>query len=267
MKDIEDLPQAIIESIDKVEGSHTYQSGLKGAIDETGKILTTVGKAVNTVLLPIEGLIWGADEISGWLKNNIAEKLKDVPPEKIIPPDPQIAGPAIEAMRFTAQESELRGMFASLLANSINVDTAKNAHPAFVDIIKSMNHTDALVLKQLSKTNPCAIIDIGVEHINEGNKSVTYPARNVSLLGVWAGIADPWLAIPSIENLERLGLASIIKDRNLNNQGLYEDILANPSVAAFVDNEITDESLSAKHTKGGVVLTAFGNMFVRSCIG
>jgi Na+-transporting NADH:ubiquinone oxidoreductase subunit NqrF len=41
-------PKDIME---KIEKSHTYQSGLRGAVDEAGKALTTVGQAVNAVFV------------------------------------------------------------------------------------------------------------------------------------------------------------------------------------------------------------------------
>lgn len=42
------------------------------------------------------------------LIDKLAEKLKYVPEERIAPPNPTIAGPAIEALRFAANEPDLR---------------------------------------------------------------------------------------------------------------------------------------------------------------
>ena len=135
----------IIENIDKVEQSHIYKSGLSDGVEEFGKALTTVGKAVNTLLLPVTGLIWGANEIATWLNKDVSKKLKDVSPEKIVAPNPHVVGPAIEALKFTAQEQELRDMFSELIASSLNSDKRDEAHPSFVEIIKSMDKTDALI--------------------------------------------------------------------------------------------------------------------------
>ena len=254
----------ITKSIDKIEESHAYKSGLKGAIDETGKALQTVGQAVNTVLLPIQGMIWGADQIKDWLNSNITKKLKDVKPEFIAPPNPHIAGPAIEALKFTAQEEELREMFATLLANSINTQKNNNLHPAFVDLIKSMNSIDARIMRTLSENSPIGLIDIGVS--KKGETSISYRKRNVSLLGVKAKLEDPWVAIPSIENLERMGLCVIIKSNSLNDDKYYDEIQENKDVKDFIEKHTKEDGSTLQLTKGAIEISEFGRMFVSSCI-
>jgi len=257
-------PKDVIEHIERVEESHTYQSGLKGAVDEAGKALTTVGQAVNAVLLPVQGLIWGAEKIAGWMNHRVAEKLKDVPPDNIIQPNPHIAGPAIEALKFTAQESELREMFAELLANSINSEKSNDVHPSFVDLIKSMNGLDALLLKELSNSSPVPLIDIGIKKPDSPGHN--YLSRNVTLLGVQAGLKDPWRSIPGIENLERMGLCVIIKHTYLSDQNLYKNIQENPDVKKLIDENTKIEGVSLHIDKGAVEITHFGKLFVSSCM-
>jgi hypothetical protein len=257
-------PKDIMENIEKIEKSHTYQSGLRGAVDEAGKALTTVGQAVNAVLLPVQGLIWGADKVSVWMNERVAEKLKDVPPENIIPPNPHVAGPAIEALKFTAQESELREMFAELLANSINNAKSSDVHPSFVELIKSMNGIDASLIKELANTSPVSLIDIGVKQQN--SPGITYISRNVTLLGISAGIKDPWRSIAGIENLERMGLCVIIKHTHLSDESSYNKIKDHPDVKKLIDDNTKDESVSLHLGKGAVEITRFGKVFVSSCM-
>lgn len=254
----------IVKNIDKIEESHTYKSGLKGAINETGKALQTVGQAVNTVLLPVQGMIWGADKIKDWLNETIAKKLENVEPENIVAPNPHIAGPAIEALKFTAQEEELREMFATLLANSINSNKNSDVHPAFVDLIKSMDNIDARILRVLAKRTNAPLIDIGISRSNES--TVRYSARNVTLLGVQANLDDPWKAMSSIENLERMGLCAIIKSHSLHDDGMYEEIQKNKDVKVHIEKYTQDEGSTLNLTKGAVEITQFGRLFVSSCI-
>jgi hypothetical protein len=257
-------PKDIVENLDKIEKSHTYQAGLSGAVNEAGKALTTVGQAVNAALLPVRGLIWGADQIAEWMNNRISEKLENIPPEKIVPPNPHVAGPAIEALRFTAQEEELREMFAELLANSINADKSVDTHPAFVDLIKSMNGIDARVLKELSRRSPTPIIDIAVK--KKDSNGHQFLARNVSLLGVYAGLDDPWRSISVIENLERMGLAVVIKHSHLADAKVYSEIQDNPDVKKLIDENTKEEGSSIHIDRGAVEITRFGNMFVNTCV-
>lgn len=259
-------PKDVIKNIDKIENSHTYQSGVKGAVDEAGKALQTVGQAVNAALLPIQGMIWGADKIKDWLNKSIAEKLENVASDKIIPPNPHIAGPAVEALRFTAQETELREMFSTLLANSINTDKNDAVHPAFVDIIKSMNNIDALILRALVNHSPSALIDIGFAYGKDKNSNISYVARNVTLLGEEAKLEDPWLSLSSIENLERMGLCVIIKSHSLSDELFYNLILENKDVKERIEQHTIDGIKQLNLTKGAVEITQFGRMFVSSCI-
>ncbi len=234
-------PKDIVNNIKNVEESHVYQSGLRGAIDETGKALETVGQTVNAVLLPVRGMIWGAEKIKDWLNENVAKKLEHVEVEKIIPPNPHVVGPAIEALRFTAQENELRNMFANLIAASINSETSENTHPSFVDIIKSMNRNDAVLLRELANNSPSAIIDIGIKAVKEN--TVHYVARNVSLLGNDQTGEQPWSSIRSIENLERMGLCTLIKSRGLSDKELYIKIENSEHVKKIID----DRTFAASH--------------------
>src|SRR5690606_2793946 len=90
-----------------------YKDGLQPAVRELGRSLETVAKTINVALLPLSPLIWGVEKIRDKFINwDLANKLKDVSPENIQTPDPHVAGPLLEAVRFTGENDELRGMFA-----------------------------------------------------------------------------------------------------------------------------------------------------------
>jgi hypothetical protein len=71
------------------------------------------------------------------------QRLKGVPREKIVPPEPRIAVPALQALTYSLDDKLIRDMFANLLAADMNVDTKRDAHPAFVEIIKEMTPAEA----------------------------------------------------------------------------------------------------------------------------
>lgn len=116
---------------------------------EVNKALTTIGKAINVALVPLTGLVWGYDKIAAWLKPKLANKLESIPEENIITPPIYIAGPTIEAMRFTGDRDELREMYASLLASAMNRETTDTVHPRFVEVIRNMTPDEAQILKYL----------------------------------------------------------------------------------------------------------------------
>jgi hypothetical protein len=118
-----------------VEAVPVYEDVLQPAAKEVGAGLQTVAKTIHIALAPVSALVWGYDKLKDYLEERLAEKLKKVPAEKIITPNPTVAVPAVESMRYTAHDPTLRELYASLLASAMNADTADKAHPAFVEMI------------------------------------------------------------------------------------------------------------------------------------
>ena len=118
---------------------------------EVCKALTTIVKSINLALVPLSSLVWGYEKIAAWLEPKLAEKLENVPQENIVTPSINIAGPTIEAIRFTGESDELREMYANLLASSMNKETANRVHPRFVEVIKNMTADEAKLLDFMDK--------------------------------------------------------------------------------------------------------------------
>ena len=122
-----------------------YEDMVQPVAKQLGKSLETVGKAINVALAPVGILVWGYDKCQDFIQTKVADRLKDVPPEDIITPKPNIAGPAIEALRYTGHEESLSDMYANLLASAMDKSTADGAHPAFVEIIKQLTPDEAKI--------------------------------------------------------------------------------------------------------------------------
>lgn len=143
-KDIIDSATGLVEAIP------IYQDLVQPAAKELGTALETVAKTVNLALAPISGVIWGYDTIKDFVATKVAEKLKSVPPENIIRPSPLVAGPALEALKYTGHENTLREMYANLLASALDSSTAGNTHPSSVVIIQQLSASEAQLLNFLS---------------------------------------------------------------------------------------------------------------------
>src|SRR5690349_4676457 len=87
-----------------VQAIPIYQDLAQPAVRQVGKALETVGKAINVALAPVGALVWGYEKCQDFISTKVADRLKDVPPEDIITPKPNVAGPAIEALRYTGHE-------------------------------------------------------------------------------------------------------------------------------------------------------------------
>ena len=101
-----------------------YQDVVQPAAQEVGKALQTVAKTVHVVLAPVSALVWGYDQIKEFVSTKVAERLKNVPPENLVTPKPNVAGPSLEALRYTGHETSLSDLYANLLATAMDTSTA-----------------------------------------------------------------------------------------------------------------------------------------------
>src|SRR5690554_2969816 len=100
-----------------------YQDAVQPAAKQIGQSLETVTKTVNIALAPIKALVWGYEKIEDFLSTRVSEKLKNIPEENITTPPPQVAGPAIEALKYSGHDKNLRELYANLLASAMDKET------------------------------------------------------------------------------------------------------------------------------------------------
>src|SRR5262245_737758 len=91
-----------------VQAVPIYEDALRPAAKELGKGLLVVAKTVNVALAPLGGLVWGYEKFREFVDTTLAEKLKNVPANQINTPPAHIAVPALEALRYTGDQAELR---------------------------------------------------------------------------------------------------------------------------------------------------------------
>src|SRR5258708_17101073 len=144
MKDVVQAVQGIVEAVP------IYEDAFQPVAKEIGSALGTVGKAINLALEPIVGAVWGWERIKEFVLKRVSEKLRDVPKERILSPDPLVAGPTLEALRWAGNNETLRELYANLLATSLDSQTAKDAHPSFVGIIRDLSPDEAKIVRFFS---------------------------------------------------------------------------------------------------------------------
>ena len=147
--DEDDKIEAVaVQGVRKAAGELIVKA-LTPAADEIGKGLVTVARAVNIGLAPLSAVVWGYDQICDYVERAVTRKLKNTDAKNIEPPVINVAGPAIEAMRFTANEDNIKDLFAGLIATAMNSQVKVNAHPAFVEIIKQLSSDEAIILRTI----------------------------------------------------------------------------------------------------------------------
>lgn len=259
IKDTAEVVKGIVEAVP------VYQDVVQPAARQVGTALETVAKTVHIALAPISALVWGYDQIKEFVSTRVSEKLRDVPNEKIQSPDPTVAGPALEALKYTGHKEDLRELYANLLANAIHVDEAKNAHPGFVDVIKNLTTDEAKILRLLSTRKTYPLVSTKG---NLKNGGYSYILQNVSLLGQEAGCQSPHYCPNYISNLCKLGLLRIPPLSHLTADNVYDPIINHPEVQKGkmqVESQ-TDVFTSFEVEKKFIEMTEFGNQFARACI-
>lgn len=240
-----------------------YQDAIQPAAKEAGKSLLLVTRAVNAALTPVEGLVWGVEKIRGFVRERVAEKLSNVPPDEVQEPKPHIAVPAIEALRYTGAESDLAELYANLLATSMDKATAYRAHPAFVDMIKSMSPDEAKIMRFLALSGDQPLINIKLVLNEQGHFRTIH--RHLSLIGIKSQCAHPPLAPNYLDNLARLGLIET-PDRFFTAEAPYQEIESHPQVISIKDSLSKTEGTKVEIEKLKVEITDLGKQFIRACV-
>lgn len=241
-----------------------YEDAIQPLAKETGKALGTVGKAVNVALAPISLVVWGYDKISEFLENKVAEKLENVPEERISTPPPNVAGPAVEALKFTGHDETLQDLFANLLANALDSKTVLEAHPSFVDIIKSLSSDEGLILKLFTSSQEFPMIDVKLNMKKKSGFNILH--RNVTAIGKLANCKHPQLTTNYLDNLCRLGLLEIPTGRRINDPKVYEELTSDQSIEQLKKQFENNEDFSVDFDQKYIGVTGMGRQFINACV-
>lgn len=245
-----------------VKAVPVYDDALQPAAKQIGKSLETVTKAINMALAPMKVLVWGFEQIEAWLKVRVGEKLKNIDSENIIAPPPNVAGPAIEALRYVGYDDSLRELYANLIATAMDKETVSKAHPGYVEILKNLTSDEALILRVYLVTNSIPAINIKGTAEN-GNYNLHW--RYFNHIDKLVALAYPQLIPSYIDNLIRLGILEVPSFVSLAQSSVYELLELDPniekSLADIVDNgkEVIFERLVIR-------LTVFGAQFVKNVV-
>ncbi len=258
---VEGAINAVSGLIDKVP---IYEDAIQPLAQEAGKALATVGKTVNAALMPLRGLVWGMEQIEAYVQSKVSKKLENVPPEEIGTPDPAVAGPAIESLRFTGHKEEFAELYANLLATSMDKKTAKTAHPGFVEIIRSMSGDEAKILSFLATVKVAPVVDIRRDLGGEKGGITLHPY--VTTIGHDSGCDHQELKGAYLRNLERLGLIDIPRGHHLTAESAYDRILGDPAVIAIKEALGQVDGQRADFEKYYVTISELGSLFNEACV-
>jgi hypothetical protein len=211
--------------VDKADGVlvEVYKDAASPLIKPIGEILGFLPRTLKLALSGWEKWLINGEETIKLTAETVKEKIKALPEEKLVEPEPYVAIPAMQQLSYCVNNEELRELYANLLVSSMNADKKWKVHPAFVDIIKQLTPDEAKFIRNLrplvSINNP--LIDVRIEYDETGSgRTIISNFTNVGLdqLDVPHNIGS------YIDNLERLKLICIPPTMSLTNKDLYEPL-------------------------------------------
>jgi Abortive infection alpha len=190
----------------------------------------------------------------------------------LVAPPLNVAGPAIEALKYTGSEASLREMYINLLSTSMDSETTKQAHPSFVEIIRQLTPDEARLLSHVSSSASGCLytMTLRTRVPNDFDMWRTHMHR-FSEYEFIAETTNADLMSEYLDNLCRLGMFAHPTEMYFNqifgeHRDMYTKFLARPS--------ISDAMTNIQQSTGQEIvvfceifhMTTFGEQFARACI-
>ncbi|MER2190634.1 MAG: DUF4393 domain-containing protein [Solibacillus sp.] len=213
-------------------------------IDEAA---TPIAKSVGNSLSGIWELALG-NQINLWLKkqefkhqinyedfiNRTKNEINLISEQNLIEPEMHILGPILEASKYAISSEELRKIFAKLIASSVNSETVDLLHPSFIEIVKQLSSSDALLLSLMEPKAryPIVAIQLSEEANSEKGFRLNYSIAFTTLYEHLLDVTNPEEFMKhtiSIDNLIRLGLISVDYQNSIADEDIYSFIENHPA--------------------------------------
>ena len=148
----------------------------------------------------------------------------------------------------------------------MDMDSARLAHPGFVEIIRNMSSDEAKTLKFLLNTGSAPVVDIKKVLTTSSGHMVMHEL--VSTIGTDAECEHGSLVASYLINLERLGLIQIVRTGYLTQTDAYDRIVNDVVVKGIIEelNKNSGKEYTSDIEKYYVKCTVFGKQFGSACV-
>lgn len=243
-----------------------YEDAGQQAISEVGKIIARIPRAINAAFSGVDIWITKKEYNIEVVKKSLADKLKNVDPEKIVEPEPYVAIPALQAISYSKSSAELYNLYSNLLAKAAYSDTKNMVHPSFVDLIRNMSPLDAKILKHLSVTPYWGIVDLADSAAKDEDIKFFsgYDPLERNILG--CNFASHLLQSTAVDNLKKLGLIDISTSITeiISDASVYQSILLSDEYKNLLKLHPSKEHLFGYRKT--LKITDYGKLFIDVCI-
>lgn len=256
------------EIIGKADGvaSEVYKDAVRPIVKPVGEVLSFIPRTIRLWLSGWEKWLINGEASVKLTAETIENKIKQVPIEKIVEPEPYVAIPAIQQLAYCQDNTDLRNLYANLLVSSMNVDTKWDVHPAFVDIIKQLSPDEARIINSVGnfKNNCLPLVDVKgvVKNESKPGRGHQLLITNFTTTGFHV-IEKKENICKYVDNLIRLNLFEIPPAYHLVDDNLYQPVERHPVLERMVKPYRSSYDISYHHKIW--VISNLGLSFKRIC--
>jgi hypothetical protein len=251
---------AVIEAAQK-DGllKQIYGDLAQPGVQQVGKALSGVFGLGNTILWPLHLLNSKAQIALQKNLDEFKERMASKPLESVIEVAPEVGVPIAEKITYV-QDDDLRALYLSLLEKSASATNATKAHPSFVNVINNLSPDEARLIADLGRRQLIPVVTGNISRPGDHSEREVVPM----ILAGGAKLNAPQNVRAYLSNLEGLGIIKIDFEKFYSDESLYSELvtLATERIQPHLTSEFSQPSV----TKGRILFTEFGRLFMQACL-
>jgi hypothetical protein len=236
-----------------------YEDGAQPLVRNAGQLIALPFRLLNAGLANVYALLTDHEAQRRALEKAMNEHWARIPPERLVAPPANIAGPLLLNYAFVQEEKDapLRALYEQLLASAMDSEAQPDVHPAFVDMLKQMTPLEAQLMSHLAslpgRRAPLVRTDLAVRP-NPGTMST------VGINHPFPYADDERRFGEALDNLERLKIVNVTFERSIPGAAFYAEL------RDAMKDAIAPPDRQLQYVDGLVVATQLGRSFIRACI-
>ena len=257
------ITKEIVGKVIEVAGDNP---DVKAAGSELAQAARTIATTINNALLPLAAVNFAFEKARKYFAEKFATDLSAkadaIPPDQVVEPKASVAGPALQGLAFSHEESNLKEMYLSLLASAMDGRVSSSVHPAFVDIVRQLTSEEAKFLRGvLGSSSSSAIVALNLSAV-EGFTTLYRHLLNLQDTASQTPVENPRLSA-YVDNWIRLGLVDVDYTKYVTLEESYDWVEQRPEFVRL-KAEREKGTHQVKVQQGIISRTSLGQQFAEA---
>lgn len=244
-----------------------YPDIAKPGAQKVGVALETVLDFSNTILLPLKLVNEKSKIFFQKHMETYSKKMSEIPEGEVVPVTPEL-GLSIMDELLKVTNDDLANLFTNLLVNASTREGAGNAHPSFINVIKSLSADEAKIIHYLGVSKADYFRFIRWDKVMNGGSIALTDEFSDLRNAVELNFKDNHIFY--INNLKNLGILNSETSYLENETHIYEGLENEYSELKETYENILKESpekgVIISISKGRNRITPFGESFIKSVV-